>query len=149
MFTVVPQLGCMGCAVSAVAAVAGIRSYAKALKLFREPERHESEGFGKRRVLEALRSAKMSYVAKRFADDGVPLGAIVFVRRGEADRLGHYVVRDHDGWLDSMDRGRGTKSKTARGVDKAGAGWAPQTTGVRWRNLPLSYRPEGLYLAPA
>jgi hypothetical protein len=113
----------MGCAVACVASVTGLK-YATALRLFdglRGDDR--TLGFSRKAVLSALRRAGYAYLHRRFAPlcpargraATVPDRAIVFVRRGDRDWRGHYLVRRAGKWLDPLGESSGKKKVAAGG----------------------------------
>jgi len=155
----------MGCGISAVACVLRT-TYARARILFPKDIRDQDRGrgFTREEIRKALAKGGIDYRRRAFGSiqggarwAAIPDRSIVFVRRFTGDGDGHYLVRDGDSWLDSMDsssgdgtNGGGAKRRDKKLLAKRNVGvWKSQKTGQTWStsSLPHKYRPMS-FLAP-
>lgn len=95
----------LGCAVACVAARCGI-TYIRALGLFSARENAWLRGYHCEEIVEALARAGLEYCFESFALDRHALalereGTIIFVGPCADYPAGHYLVRAHDGWMNS------------------------------------------------
>ncbi len=94
----------MGCGIACVASALGI-TYQEARKLSDRPEGSYINGYNCKDLVKMLNKKGKSYSCKKFKSEDTELlkkqGTIVFVKEGEDDIWGHYLVKTSKGWMDS------------------------------------------------
>lgn len=143
----------MGCGIAAVGFVLKCKSYNEARALFKTAMtsgrivQMQSGGYLQKALQTVLGDNGRDYrICKRRRSSKtwwqeMPDQAIVGVRMYRGDRWYHYLVRDGDEWVDSLDE----QMKKGEEEDS----WSPQTRGRRWKKPPAEYTPVGSYLVPA
>lgn len=99
----VPQEEGMGCGIACVASALGI-SYQEARQLSDRPEGSYTTGYNCKDLVKALNKKGRNYTFKKFKVEHTTLmektGTIVFVKEGEDDLWGHYLLKTINGWMD-------------------------------------------------
>ena len=139
----VAQQGPMGCGVACVAYLAR-RDYDIALREFFGPLRGDDRraGYTQKAPVTALAQAGLRYSKRVLRGSTVPArlatippAAVIYVKRCDGDRPGHYVVRVAGGWMDPMDRGRDKKKSQD---------WVPCRNGQIRARWPSSWWPRSV-----
>ena len=93
----------MGCGIACAASALGI-SYQEARKLSENPNGSYSKGYSCKDIVKILNKGGKNYIYKKFKEEYDYLlgrsGTIVFVKEGDDDILGHYLLKTNKGWMD-------------------------------------------------
>lgn len=93
----------MGCGIACVASALGI-SYQEARKLSENPDQSFGKGYSCKDLAKILNKTGKNYIYKKFKLEHSNLlersGTIVFVKEGNDDLWGHYLLKTGKGWMD-------------------------------------------------
>lgn len=100
----IKQVDAFGCAIACVAFVLNIK-YSDAIKLFKNGEnKARSSGFYCKEIIEILKNAgfnfQYKYIKPRIRNKIYQKHSIVFIKRSDKYRYGHYLVRFENKWMD-------------------------------------------------
>ena len=93
----------MGCGIACVASALGI-TYQEARQLSDRPEGSYLNGYNCKDLANTLNKKGRNYIYKKFKSEHKILlekpGTIVFVKEGDGDIWGHYLLKTLNGWMD-------------------------------------------------
>lgn len=94
----------IGCGLACVASELGV-TYQRARRLSGRPESSYTDGYSCQDLVRILNDNGRNYAFRDVKDGDDQIlqrdGTIVYVKDGEDDLLGHYLLKTENGWMDS------------------------------------------------